>query len=82
MASNLIPTISLSKLKKLSAQNIMVMKSVEVTADGEHIATLIIPPKNGGMSITDAIKTQAEYLASRGNTTGGKTPEELLTDGA
>jgi hypothetical protein len=74
----LIPSISLSNFKKLSAPQIKEMKSVEVTADGETLFFAIIPPVGGGMSITDSIKIQAEYLGVRGNSVGGKNPEELL----
>jgi len=74
--SNLIPTISLSEFKKLSAAKLRDMKSVEVTSDGETLLFVIIPPKNGGMTITDSIKTSAEYLAVRGNTVGGQDPTE------
>lgn len=80
MASNLIPAISLSDLKKLSASKLRDMKSAEVTTDGETLFIVIIPPRDGGMSITDVIKTQAEYLAVRGNTVGGKNPAELLAE--
>jgi len=75
---SLIPQISYTELKKLTASKVKEMKSVEVTSDGEALFYAIIPPEQGGMSITDAIKTQAEYLGVRANTVGGKDPTELL----
>ncbi len=75
--ANLIPNIRFTEFKKLSALKLKQMKSVEVTSDGEVLFYAIIPPLNGGMSIEDNIKTQAEYLAARGNTVGGKNPEEV-----
>jgi hypothetical protein len=77
MTSTLIPTISLTEFRKLKADELKNLKSCEITSDGEYFMTVIIPPTNGGMSITDTIRTEAEYLAMRGNTVGGKTLEEL-----
>jgi len=73
----LIPTISWTEFKKLTASQIKEMKSVAVTFNSEPLFFVIIPPLNGGMSITDNIKTQAEYLAVRSNTVGGKDPDAL-----
>ncbi|MFC1924297.1 hypothetical protein ACFLXA_02905 [Chloroflexota bacterium] len=75
----LIPSITLSDFKRLKANQLKEMKSCIVTCDGEYLFTAIIPPSNGGMSITDNIKTQAEYLGHRGTTVGGKDPEELIS---
>jgi len=77
--STLIPTINISDFKRLKAHEIKDMKSCEVYADGEYLCTLIIPPRNGGMSVTDNIKTQAEYLGVKSNTVGGKDPQEIIT---
>ena len=74
---SLIPEISLTEFKKLKATEIKEMKSVEVSSDGEYLFTVIIPPQNCGTVITDNIKTQAEYLAQRGNSVGGKMPDAL-----
>lgn len=76
--SSLIPTITFSEFKKLNASKLKEMKSVEITSDGETLFFAIIPPKNGGMTITDNIKTHAEYLAVKGNSVGGKEPDDLL----
>jgi len=75
---SLIPQISYTEFKKLTASKVKEMKSVEVTSNGETLFYAIIPPIGGGMTITDNIKTQAEYLGVRGNTVGGKDPAELL----
>jgi hypothetical protein len=72
------PQIKFSEFKKLTSSKVRDMKSVEVVSDGETLFFAIIPPRNGGMSITDNIKTTADYLGARGNTVGGKMPEELI----
>jgi hypothetical protein len=75
---SLIPQISISEFKKLSASQIKEMKSVEVISDGEPLFYAIIPPYRGGMSINDNIRTQAEYLGHRGNSVGGLEPQDLV----
>lgn len=80
--SSLIPEISLTEFKKsmtrLKIDQIKRLKSFEVRSDGEPLFYIIVPPENAGMTITDNIRTQAEYLAMRGNTVGGKEIAELL----
>jgi hypothetical protein len=76
--STLIPNIPLSEFKKLKASEIKNLKSCEITSDGIYLFTVIIPPVNGGMTITDHIRTKAEYLGVQGNTVGGKELRELL----
>jgi len=73
----LIPEVSITDFRKLKARKIKKLKSCNVMADGEVLFIAIIPPENGGISITDNIRTQGEYLGMRGNTVGGKTIEEL-----
>ena len=75
--STLVPSYSLSDFKKLKKSEIKQLKSCEISSDGEYLCTIIIPPVNGGVSIADYNKTQAEYLALRANTCGGKSLEEL-----
>jgi hypothetical protein len=70
--ATLIPNIPISEFKKLKASQIRDLKSCEVQSDGETLFYAIIPPLNAGMTITDNIKTQAEYLGVRGNSVGGK----------
>jgi len=72
------PKIKYTDFKKLTASKICEMKSVEVTSDNETLFFAIIPPRNGGMLITDDISIKADYLGARGNTVGGKMPEDLL----
>jgi hypothetical protein len=72
------PKVKYTDFKKLTAAKIKEMKSVEVVSDNEMLFFAIIPPVNGGMTITDNIRTQADYLGARGNTVGGKTPEEII----
>ncbi len=76
-----IPQMTIVEFKKLKAHQIKEMKSVEVISDGEHLFTAIIPPINAGMGIVDTIKTQADYLGARGNSVGGKTPEDVKGKG-
>lgn len=71
MASTLIPSISLSDLKRLSSSELKELKSVEVTVDGEYLFTAIVPA-------TDYVKTQAEYLGVKSNSIGGKDLQEIL----
>ena len=78
--SNLIPTISFSEFLCLDPTQMKEMKSFEVTLDGETVFFAIIPPLKGGMTITDVIKTEADYLAARGNAVGGKDPREFVED--
>jgi hypothetical protein len=74
---SLIQEISITDFKKLKPEQIRELKSVSITSNGEYLFTAVIPPVNAGMSITDTIKTEAEHLAYRGNTVGGKTYEEV-----
>jgi hypothetical protein len=67
--------MSVSEFKKLSVGDIKKLKSAEVTADGQHLFTAIIP--HGDMCAYDYTKTQAEYLGMRGNVSGGVDPEEI-----
>lgn len=75
--STLIPEIPLSEFKKLKASDIRQLKSCEIIADGEYLCTVVIPPENAGMTITDHTRTQAEYLAVSANTVGGKNIEQI-----
>ena len=77
MASNVIPTYTLSEIKHLKARQIEKMKSCELTRDGEYLCTLIIPPKNGGSSIVEHMKAEAEHTAMMGNSVGGKDLKEV-----
>jgi hypothetical protein len=74
----LIPVINLTEFKRLKKEQIQEMQSVIVMADGEPLFIAIIPPLGGGMTITDTIRTEAEYLGARGNTVGGKTPDAFV----
>ncbi len=70
--SELIPSMSIAEFKKLKVHEIKELKAVEVTADGSHLFTAIIP--HGDMAASEYIKTQAEYLAVKANITGGVNP--------
>ena len=69
--SDLIPSIPLSKFKKLKAHELQKLKSCEVTSDGEYLFSFIQPQ-------TDYIRTQAEYMAQLSNSVGGQNLEEIL----
>jgi hypothetical protein len=73
----LIASMSLSDFKKLKAPEIKEMQSIEIVSDGEYLFTAIIPPYAGGLTIKETIKTQAEFLGQRGNSVGGKAPDDL-----
>jgi hypothetical protein len=75
----LIPQMNLTDFKHLKAGQIKELKSVEVISDGQYVFTAIIPPLNRGTTITDNIKTQAEYLAVKSNSVGGKDPDAALS---
>jgi len=73
--SDLIPSVNLTEFTKLKSA-ISQLKSCEVTFDGVYLFTAIIPPPDGG-AVNEYIKTQAEYLAMRGNTVGGVNIEQI-----
>ena len=69
--SELITDISFSQFKNLKASELRLLQSFEVTSDGEHLMTVIIPQ-------TDFIKDSAESLAQLSNSAGGKDLKEFL----
>jgi len=70
--SGLIPQVTIADFKKLKAEKIKQLKSIEIISNGDVLFYAIIPPAEGGGTIHDVIKTEAEYLAFRANTVGGK----------
>lgn len=78
--SNMVPNIPFTALKQFNAEQVRNMQSCEITSDGEYLFTLIVVPKNAGMTIGDNIKTNAEYLAVRSNTVGGIDPKEYIKE--
>jgi len=70
--STLIPSVSYTDFKKLKAAQIKELKSIEIVSNGEVLFYAIIPPADGGSTINSVIGTEAEYLAARANTVGGK----------
>lgn len=77
---SLLAEVPLSTFKKLSSDKIRRMKSFELTIEGEYLCTVVVPPEDAGRVIWDYTKTQAEYVGHRGNTVGGKDPEEILRE--
>jgi len=69
--ATLIPNITISEFKKLKASQITELKSCEVYSDNEYLFTFV-------NSNNDYVRTQAEYLALKSNTIGGKAIEEIL----
>lgn len=69
--SDLIPSISLSRFKKLKAHELKKLKSCQITSDGQYLFTFIQPQ-------TDYIRTQAEYMAQLSNSVGGQGLEQVL----
>jgi len=76
--SELIPSITIAEFKKLKASEIKGMKSVEVTSDGIHLFTAIIP--HGDETTRDYARVQAEYLGNTSNIVGGVDPSELTRE--
>jgi hypothetical protein len=72
--ATLIPEMKLTDFKKLKAEQIKELKSVEVYSDGEYLFTAVIPAANGGSSVIGNIRTKAEYLCNTSNSVGGKNP--------
>ncbi len=72
--SELIPSMSIADFKKLKVADIKNLKAVEVTADGEHLFTAIIP--HGDWVARDYVKIHAEQLAVKANISGGVDPKE------
>ena len=74
--SEFIPEVKWTDFAKLvKDRQVSELKSCEVTFNGEHLFTAIIP--HGDMSTKDYARTQAEYLGMRSNIAGGKDVEEL-----
>ena len=74
--SGLIPTMTITEFHKLHVPEIKRMKSVELTSDGEHLLTVIIP--RGDPITRDFIYLTAEALAQKSNITEGVAPEEVV----
>lgn len=68
--SDLIPSIPLSRFKKLKAHELRRLKSCEITSDGEYLFSFINPQ-------TDYIRTQAEYMAQLSNSVAGQDLEQI-----
>lgn len=73
--SDIISSITISEFKLLKVSEIRELKAVEITADGEHLFTAVIP--HGDPYARDYIKTQAAYLSVKANITGGRELAEL-----
>ena len=73
--SELIPTMTITEFRQLKANQIKQLKSIEITSDGEHLFTVIIP--HGDIYSSSHIKEQAEYLGMKSNIAGGLDPEEI-----
>lgn len=68
-----IQDISLTRFRKLivgkKADELKELKTFAVTADGQHLFTVIIPQ-------TDYIQVHADYLGQLSNSQGGKEIED------
>lgn len=69
--ATLIPNVTISEFKKLKANQMKELKSCEVYSDNEYLFTFI-------NSNNEYVRVQAEYLALKSNTIGGKDIEEIL----
>jgi len=73
--ATLIPEITISEFKKLSACVIKRMKSCEITSDGEYLGTFLRCP-------TTYLRDKAESDAQMANSVSGETLEEIKQDGS
>ena len=73
-----IPQYPMSEFKKLKTSEVKNLKSCELTSDGEYLCTVIIPPKDGGMTIRDHCRTQAVMVGVSGNSVGGQDLERIF----
>ena len=73
--SDLIPSMSFTEFRLLKAREIKELKAVEILSDGSHLFTAIIP--HGDVIARDYVITQAEYLGTKANISGGVDPSEL-----
>ena len=69
--ATMIPTITITELKKLKAHELKRLKTCEVYADGEYLFTFV-------NAQTDYIRLEAENLGVLGNPMKGETLEEIL----
>ena len=77
--SEFTPTVKWTDfIKVVKDGKIEELKSCEVTFNGLHIFTAIIP--HGDMFTKEYARTQADYLALRSNIVSGKNLEELKKD--
>lgn len=75
--SDLIPTIAWADfLKVVKLRRVKELKSCEVTFNGEHLFTAIIP--HGDWMACDYITINAEHLGNKSNISEGKNPDEIL----
>lgn len=68
---SLIPQISISRFKRLRADELGRLKTCEVFADGEYLFTFV-------NAQTGYIREQAKHLGVLGNPMRGETLEEIL----
>lgn len=70
--SDLIPTVNWTDFQKVAKMGrLKELNSCEINFNSEHFFTFINPN-------TDYVKTQAEYLALKSNSVGGKTLEQIM----
>ena len=63
---SLIPQLPLEKLPH-TGEEIRCLPSIEIFDEKGYVGTFIIPSMEGGATIFDEIKTNAEYLGVRSN---------------
>jgi len=69
--ATLIAQLSITEFRKLKVPELKRLKSCEIYSDGEYLFTFV-------NAQTSFIRSQAEYMAQRGNATGGETLEQIL----
>jgi len=73
---DLIPSVTITEFLKLLKVGVKGMKSVEVTFNGEHYFTVIIPVENDPV-VAGNLQVMAERLAARSNNFGKLEPDEV-----
>lgn len=69
-----IPSYSFTEFKKLKAEQLIRMKSAEITFNGEYLFTFV----NGHTEASGYLRTQTEYNCQTANANLGETLEGIL----
>lgn len=73
----LLPSVSVTEFKEVLKHGLKDIQSMEVTFNGEHYFTVIIPP-HGDPPIAFDIMNSAYYLGARANAVVKLSPYDVL----